>query len=70
METDIYTLAEQANSICENTDSETRYWINNDNPKDVRFFICNSISTMDNIDEVSEKEFRSRINKVIDKTKN
>jgi hypothetical protein len=68
MTQDIHTLAEQANEICENTNSETRYWIDESNPSDVRFFICNSISTMDNIDEVSEQEFRSRINRVINKT--
>lgn len=65
MEQDIHTLAGQANTVCENTGSETRYWIDDSNPDDVRFFICNSISTMDNIDEVSEREFRSRIDRVL-----
>lgn len=66
---DIYELTEQANSICESTNSETRYWIDSTNANDVRYFICNSISTMDNIDEVSEREFVSRVKRVIDKTR-
>lgn len=57
---DKYELAEKANSLCENNGSYRRFWIIED-----RFFICNNVEDMDDIDEVSEKEFISRINRLI-----
>lgn len=62
---EIYELANKANDACEVNNSDTRYWINDDDTKDVRFFICNNITEMDDIDEVSEKEFVSRIKRFI-----
>ena len=62
---EIYELANKANDACEVNNSDPRYWINDDNPKDVRFFICNNIEEMDDIDEVSEEEFVSRIKRFI-----
>lgn len=62
---EIYELANKANDACEVNNSDTRYWINDDNPNDVRFFICNNITEMDDIDEVSEKEFVSRIKRFL-----
>ena len=62
---ELYELANKANDACEVNNSDTRYWINDDNPNDVRLFICNNIEEMDDIDEVSEKEFVSRIKRFI-----
>lgn len=56
----IEELAIKANSVCENNDSYRRFWIEGD-----RFFICNNVEDMDDIDEVSEAEFISRINRLI-----
>lgn len=57
---EIYELANKANDACEVNNSDTRYWINGG-----RYFICNNITEMDDIDEVSEKEFVSRIKRFI-----
>lgn len=62
---ELYELCEKANDACEVNNSDTRYWINDDNPNDVRFFICNDITEMDDIDEVSEKVFVSRIKRFL-----
>lgn len=57
---DIFELATKANEVCENTNSHRRFWI-----QDERYFICNNIDAMDDIDEVTEKQFISRINNLI-----
>ena len=57
---DIFKLATKANEVCENTNSHIRYWI-----VDNRYFICNNINVMDDIDEVTEEQFISRINSLI-----
>lgn len=57
---DIFELATKANEVCENTNSHRRFWIQGE-----RYFICNSINTMDDIDEVTEEQFISRINNLI-----
>jgi hypothetical protein len=61
---DIYELAEKANEACEANNSDTRYWIQEMNGEE-RYFICNNITEMDDIDEVSEKEFVSRIKRFL-----
>ena len=57
---DIFELAKKANESCELNNSDTRYWIDGG-----RYFICNNVTEMENIDEVSEKEFRSRIERFL-----
>lgn len=61
---DIYELAEMANEACELNNSDTRYWIQELDGEE-RYFICNNITEMDDIDEVSEKEFVSRIKRFL-----
>lgn len=57
---DIYKLAEKANDICESRNLDARYWVQELNGEE-RYFICNNVTNMENIDEVSKKEFISRI---------
>ena len=64
MTKDIYELAERANEACELNNSDTRYWIQELDGEE-RYFICNNITEMDDIDEVSEKEFVSRIKRFL-----
>ena len=58
---EIYELAEQANNICEEQNKSFRFWIEGD-----RYFICNNIDDMDDIDELREEHFINRAKKVID----
>ena len=60
----IYELAERANEVCELNNSDTRYWIQNLNGEE-RYFICNNATEMDDIDEVSKKEFVSHIKRFL-----
>ena len=55
MDDNIYELAEKANEACELNNSDTRYWIQELNGEE-RYFICNNIIEMDNIDEVIPPE--------------
>lgn len=58
---EIYNLAEQANNVCEELNKPFRFWIVED-----RYFICNNIEDMDDIDELREEHFINRAKKVID----
>jgi hypothetical protein len=57
---EIYNLAEQANDICEGQNKPFRFWIVAD-----RFFICNNIDEMEDIDELTEKHFVNRMKRII-----
>ena len=61
---DIITLAEKANEVNENSNSPVRYWFERLRGES-RFFICNNIGGMDNIDEVSEAIFIKRAQRTI-----
>lgn len=56
----IYELAKRANEANELNNSEIRFWISGG-----RYFICYDIMEMDNIDEVNEKEFISKIERIL-----
>lgn len=64
MAKDIYELAEKANDSCELNNCDTRYWIHEFNGE-VRYFICNNVTEMDDIDEVSKEEFVKRIERFL-----
>ena len=57
---EIRNIAEQANARNEDTCSPVRFWIEGD-----RYFICNNIYEMDDIDELKEKEFVGKIQRVL-----
>ena len=57
----IYSSAGKANEICEKKNSYRRFWIIGD-----RFFICNNVADMDDIDEVSRDEFLLKIKRLSD----
>jgi hypothetical protein len=57
----IYELAERANNICEEQNKPFRFWIEGD-----RYFICNNIDEMEDIDELREEHFINRAKKVIE----
>ena len=57
---EIYELAVQANNICEEKNKPFRFWIVAD-----RYFICNNIDEMEDIDELTEEHFVNRAKKVI-----
>lgn len=57
---DIFELAIKANEICENKDSKRRFWIVDD-----RYFICNNIDAMDDIDEITKEQFINKCNALI-----
>ena len=56
----IKQLAEQANAHNEDTCSPVRFWMEGN-----RFFICNDITEMDDIDELTEKQFIKRVRMVV-----
>ena len=58
---EIAELAIQANNICEEKNKPFRFWI-----VAGRYFVCNNIEGMDDIDELSEEEFVNRAKKIID----
>ncbi len=57
----IYSSAEKANEVCERKNLYRRFWIIED-----RFFICNNVEAMDDIDEVSMDEFLLKIKRLSD----
>lgn len=58
---EIYELAEQANNVCEELNKPYRFWIESD-----RYFICNNIDEMEDINELREEHFINRAKKVIE----
>lgn len=58
---EIYELAEQVNNICEEQNKPFRFWIEGD-----RYFICNNIEEMEDIDELREELFIKCAKKVIE----
>lgn len=57
---EIIQLAEEANERNENTCSPVRFWVENG-----RYFVCNDITEMDDIDELTEKAFLRKIQIVL-----
>ena len=61
---EIVALAERANEANENKKSTVRFWLEELNGE-IRFFICNNIDEMEDIDEVSEAIFINRAQRTI-----
>ena len=57
---EIVQLATEANAHNEDTCSPVRFWVENG-----RYFICNDITEMDDIDELTEKQFIKRVRMVV-----
>ena len=57
---EIIQLASEANERNENTCSPVRFWVENG-----RYFVCNDITEMDDIDELTEKVFLRKIKIVL-----
>jgi len=57
---EIIQLASEANERNENTCSPVRFWV-----EDGRYFVCNDITEMDDIDELTEKAFLRKIQIVL-----
>lgn len=57
---EIIQLASEANERNENTCSPVRFWVENG-----RYFVCNDITEMDDIDELTEKAFLRKIKIVL-----